>query len=298
MELALNSSELKTLFVQSVSLGGSDLDAMAQAFSALCREFRTEVVDRICCTSVQGKPYTWIDPPGGRTSEVMLFFHGGGYTMGSTDDHLQLIASLVDLSGISFLGVDYRLCPSVRFPAPLDDAEAAYCWLLSQGMEATRIGLAGISAGGALVTQLVHRCAVHELDCPAVALVMSGLNDFRFGRPSIALNAGTDLVSLKRLEAIVEMYLSDTESMQSDDLLCLQRSYSNYPKTLFQVGDQEILMSDAIDSYLTLRKDGHDVALHVVPSMIHCGQLFAGDYRPGRLALEQAARFIRAAFDG
>ncbi len=292
----MDSLELKELFLNRVSLGSSELDSMAQRLSQLYGDFRTDVVDRIYCTPVPNQPYTWIDPLRGRSPHVILFFHGGGYTMGSTDDHLQLIASLVDQSGITFLGVDYRLLPHVNFPAPLDDAEVAYRWLLDQGVESSSIGLAGISAGATLVTQLVHRCAAKNLGCPGLALVLSGLMDFRYERQSIISNASSDLVTLSRLESIVDLYFSDQSSFHCDDVLCFEQSYEYYPKTLFQVGDHELLLSDSIEMYQVLTGLGHKVCLHVVPQMIHCGQMFSRDYRPGRFALEQAASFIKQVF--
>ena len=291
----VNSAELKDYFSKRVSLGSADLAAMAQLFTQLYGDFQTEIVHRVSCTHAMNRPYTWVDPVEGRSSHVILFFHGGGYTMGSSKDHMQLIASLVELSGTTFLAVDYRLFPAVTFPSPLDDAEASYRWLLEQGLPASRIGIAGISAGAALVTQLVHRCAKKSLGCPAVAMVMSGLNDFRFDRPSMTFNSCLDLVSLNRLESIVEFYFPDQSSFESDDVLCINQNYNNYPKTLFQVGDQEILLSDAIEMHQSLRSHGHDVHLNVVPQMIHCGQMFARDYPPGQSAIEQAASFIKKA---
>ena len=292
----MNSLELRELFLNRLSPAGSDLDSMAQCLSELYGDFRTDVVDQINCTPVSNKPYTWIDPLRGRSHHVILFFHGGGYTMGSTEDHLQLIASLVDQSGISFLGVDYRLLPDHKFPAPLDDAVVAYRWLLEQGFESSRIGLAGISAGATLVSQLVYRCAVSQLGCPGLALVMSGLMDFRYKRQSITSNAASDLVTIKRLETIVELYFPDRSSLGCDDVLCFEQNYEHYPRTLFQVGDHELLLCDAIEMFQVLSGSGHDVCLHVVPEMIHCGQLFSRDYRPGRYALEQAASFIKQVF--
>ena len=291
----MDSAELKEVFSNRVRLVSADLAATAQLFAQLYGDFQTEIVHRVCCTPVADRPYTWVDPLDGRSSHVILFFHGGGYTMGSTNDHMQLIASLVDRSGTTVLAVDYRLFPEVTFPAPLDDAEASYRWLLEQGIAASCIGLAGISAGAALVTQLVHRCAVKALGCPALALVMSGLNDFRFNRPSITFNSGLDLVSMERLEAIQHFYFPDQQSFESDDVLCIDQVYEHYPTTLFQVGDQEILLSDAIEMHQSLRSQGHDVHLNVVPQMIHCGQMFARDYPPGQSAIEQAAYFIKTA---
>ena len=291
----MDSAELKEVFSNRVRLVSADLAATAQLFAQLYGDFQTEIVHRVCCTPVADRPYTWVDPLDGRSSHVILFFHGGGYTMGSTNDHMQLIASLVDRSGTTVLAVDYRLFPEVTFPAPLDDAEASYRWLLEQGIAASCIGLAGISAGAALVTQLVHRCAVKALGCPALALVMSGLNDFRFNRPSITFNSGLDLVSMERLEAIQHFYFPDQQSFESDDVLCIDQVYEHYPTTLFQVGDQEILLSDAIEMHQSLRSQGHDVHLNVVPQMIHCGQMFARDYPPGQSAIEQAVYFIKTA---
>ncbi len=291
----MDSAELKEVFSNRVRLVSADLAATAQLFAQLYGDFQTEIVHRVCCTPVADRPYTWVDPLDGRSSHVILFFHGGGYTMGSTNDHMQLIASLVDRSGTTVLAVDYRLFPEVTFPGPLDDAEASYRWLLEQGIAASCIGLAGISAGAALVTQLVHRCAVKALGCPALALVMSGLNDFRFNRPSITFNSGLDLVSMERLEAIQHFYFPDQQSFESDDVLCIDQVYEHYPTTLFQVGDQEILLSDAIEMHQSLRSQGHDVHLNVVPQMIHCGQMFARDYPPGQSAIDQAAYFIKTA---
>ena len=291
----MDSAELKEVLSNRVSLVSADLAATTQLFAQLYGDFQTEIVHRVCCTPVADRPYTWVDPLDGRSSHVIVFFHGGGYTMGSTNDHMQLIASLVERSGATVLAVDYRLFPEVTFPAPLDDAEASYRWLLEQGIAASCIGLAGISAGAALVTQLVHRCAVKALGWPALALVMSGLNDFRFNRPSITFNSGLDLVSMERLEAIQHFYFPDQQSFESDDVLCIDQVYEHYPTTLFQVGDQEILLSDAIEMHQSLRSQGHDVHLNVVPQMIHCGQMFARDYPPGQSAIEQAACFIKTA---
>ncbi|MDA7685064.1 hypothetical protein N8608_00655 [bacterium] len=54
----MDSSALKTLFLQRVSLGGNELEAMSQAFSALYRSFQTDVVTRVCCSPVDGTIYT------------------------------------------------------------------------------------------------------------------------------------------------------------------------------------------------------------------------------------------------
>ena len=90
-----------------MDLSSTDLNQVAKSFSKLYNVYQTDIVNRVTLQRVPNTTYTWIDPPDGRSDRVVLFFHGGGYTMGSTADHMQLIASLVILSGISILGVDY-----------------------------------------------------------------------------------------------------------------------------------------------------------------------------------------------
>ena len=188
------------------------------------------------------------------------------------------------------------MCPNDYFPAPLDDAEDAYRWLLAQGYRSELIAVAGISAGATLVTQLLHRCQSKSLPMPLLALVMAGVMDFSYRRESVAFNASDDLVSLKRLEAISSHYLSGDGLYDSRDLFFVQQDYTSCPRTLFQGGDREVLLSDAITCFSTLKTAGHDVALHVVPGMIHCGQLFARDFLPGQRATAEAALFLREGF--
>ena len=85
----MQADELRTLFLQHINLAEGDVAEVSHAFSALYRDFQTDVIEHVNCYSVEGTPYTWVDSLSGRSEQVMLFFHGGGYTMGSTDDHLR-----------------------------------------------------------------------------------------------------------------------------------------------------------------------------------------------------------------
>jgi len=93
--------------------------------------------------------------------------HGGGYVAGSSATHRPITAALARLTGRRVFSLDYRLAPEHRFPAALDDALAAYLWLLGQGIAPGTLALAGDSAGGGLVLALALRardeglCEVH-----------------------------------------------------------------------------------------------------------------------------------------
>ena len=85
---------------------------------------------------------------------VLLYLHGGGFTIGGLETHDSLCRQLASLSGGAVLSLDYRLAPEHRFPAAVDDAWSAMRWLAAQGdelgLDGTRLAVGGDSAGGTL----------------------------------------------------------------------------------------------------------------------------------------------------
>lgn len=100
-------------------------------------------------------------PAAGRASEgwpVLLYFHGGGYTLGSLDSHDPLCRSLASYAQCAVVSAAYRLAPEHAFPAAFCDAVDAYRWLLDHGarhnLDTRRIAVGGDSVGGTLATAL------------------------------------------------------------------------------------------------------------------------------------------------
>ncbi|MEC8899240.1 MAG: alpha/beta hydrolase fold domain-containing protein [Pseudomonadota bacterium] len=81
--------------------------------------------------------------PEDRSGGTVLYFHGGGYVMGSADTHRGIAGHLAKFSGCDVLVPDYRLAPEHPFPAAPDDAEAVYLALINQGISPGSIALAG-----------------------------------------------------------------------------------------------------------------------------------------------------------
>ena len=96
---------------------------------------------------------------------VVLFAHGGGWALGSLETHDSLCRSLCAASGWTVVAVDYRLAPEHRYPAAHDDLDAALAWVTENAealrVDATRIAVAGDSAGGNLAAGL---CVRHRGD--------------------------------------------------------------------------------------------------------------------------------------
>lgn len=87
---------------------------------------------------------------------VLLYFHGGGFTIGSVATHEPLCRHLAHLAHCAVVSVDYRLAPAAKFPTAVNDAWDSLSWLREQAsrlrLDPTRIALGGDSAGGTLAT--------------------------------------------------------------------------------------------------------------------------------------------------
>ena len=102
--------------------------------------------------------------PTGGNLPVLLYFHGGGFTIGSIATHDILCRRLSHLAGCAVLSVDYRLAPEYKFPTAQEDAWDVLQWLAtaggSRGLDVQRIAVGGDSAGGTLAAV----CAIQARD--------------------------------------------------------------------------------------------------------------------------------------
>ena len=109
---------------------------------------------------------------------VLLFFHGGGFVVGSVDTHDTLCRVLAQNSGAAVVSVEYRLAPEHRFPAAVHDAEDALLWLAQNGaalaLDVNRIAIGGDSAGGTLAAVTAIRARDLRLPLALQLLIYPG----------------------------------------------------------------------------------------------------------------------------
>ena len=123
---------------------------------------------------------------------VLVYFHGGGWTIGDLDTHDVLCRQLCVAAGVAVVSVDYRLAPEHRFPAAFDDCLAATRWVQRHaaglGLDASRLAVGGDSAGGnlAAAVSLALRDAGEPL--PAFQLLIYPATDMRAVAPSHTAN--------------------------------------------------------------------------------------------------------------
>ena len=132
-------------------------------------------------------------PPDGGITPVLVYFHGGGWTIGDLDTHDVLCRQLCAASGVAVVSVHYRLAPESRFPAAVDDCLAATRWVQREatglGLDSQRLAVGGDSAGGnlAAVACLLMRDAGDVP--PALQLLIYPATDQRAIAPSHTANA-------------------------------------------------------------------------------------------------------------
>ena len=124
---------------------------------------------------------------------VLLYLHGGGFTVGSVETHDILCRELAALSGWAVLSLGYRLAPAHRFPAAVEDAWAGLRWLAAQrtalGLAGAKLAVGGDSAGGTLATVNAIRArdaglpvALQLLFYPGTAARQDSDSHRRYGR--------------------------------------------------------------------------------------------------------------------
>ena len=162
--------------------------------------------------SANGVPGEWVDAPGAGADRVFLFFHGGGYYRGSAAASRATSARFSAACGARVFSIDYRLAPENPFPAAVDDALSAYRWLLDQGIDAAKIGVGGISAGGGLTLSLLLKLKEAGLPQPAMAAPMSAWTDLTQSSETFVSRAAADpVISKAYLDRMAGLYLDGAD---------------------------------------------------------------------------------------
>lgn len=240
----------------------------------------------------------WSTAPEADHGRVLLYLHGGGYCSGSIASHRGLAAAAGRAAGARTLSVGYRLAPEHPFPAALEDALAAYRFLLAGGVAPGRIAVAGDSAGGGLSLALALGLREAGEPLPACLWLISPWVDLAFtGRTLETKSAVDPILSRPYLEWLAEKYLADANP-KGPLVSPLYADLAGLPPTLIQVGAAETLLDDAVR--LACRAGAADVpvTLEIWPEMVHVWHMWAGMLAAGRRAIAAGGAFAAARLQG
>ena len=224
-----------------------------------------------------GVPAEWAMPEGATGAAVLLYFHGGGYVLGSVASHRRLVGHLALAIGCRALSVDYRLAPEHPFPAAVEDAATAYRWLLAQGIASERVVVGGDSAGGGLSVAALLELKSSGDPLPAGAILLSPWTDLAGTGDSLRTRSDVDVfVDGEALNLMVADYLAGGDAR--DPLASpLYGDLNGLPPLCIHVGDHEILLDDSTRLADRAKHAGVEVDLEIWPEMLHVFQAAAGN---------------------
>jgi salicylate hydroxylase len=228
---------------------------------------------------------------GGETGPVVLHLHGGGYLVGSPQASVGLASRLASAVGGTCVVPGYRRAPEHPFPAPVEDALAAYERLLASGVDASRVLIIGESAGGGLALALAMRLRDLDLPRPAGVVVMSPMADMALTGASID-EVDDDPISTRPL--LTQMATSYLQGHDPRDPLAspVYGDFRGLPPLLVQVARNEALYSDAERVADAALRDGVQVDVDRYPDTVHVFQIF--DFLPeATAALARIGEFAR-----
>nr|HEV8008983.1 alpha/beta hydrolase [Bradyrhizobium sp.] len=245
---------------------------------------------RVSAGGVDGE---WITGSNAPQDKAILYFHGGGFRLGSVTSHRELVARISGACGCRVLAINYRLAPEYRFPAPLEDALAAYGGMLDQGLEPENIAFAGDSAGGNLVLTTMLGLRERGLPLPAAGVLMSPWTDLAAAGESYVSRADADPIHQRpMIVALAKSYLGAGGDPRDPRVSPLYADLAGLPPLLIQVGDRETVLADSTMFADKARAVGVDVELQVWDGMIHVFQMFA-ELPDAHRAIASIAEFLK-----
>ncbi|HSD11463.1 MAG TPA: alpha/beta hydrolase [Candidatus Binatia bacterium] len=271
-----------------------ELEAVRAGFEQMAAMFPVPA-DVKCEPAMAGNVKAeWVTAPGAAADRAILHLHGGGYVIGSINTHRALAAGLSRAAKARVLLIGYRLAPEHPHPAAVDDAVAAYRWLLAQGLSPKRIAIAGDSAGGGLTiaTLVALRDAGEKL--PAAGVCLSPWVDLEGIGDSMTTKADLDpMVKKDGLVQLATLYLGGKDP-RTPLAAPLYADLSGLPPLLILAGTWETLLDDASRIAERARKAGVDVTYEPAEGMIHVWQLFAPILDEGKQSIERIGQYVRS----
>jgi epsilon-lactone hydrolase len=236
-------------------------------------------------------PGEWLIPPDASPRSVILYLHGGGWTLGWSNVHCKMVAHLCRAAASRALAVDYRLAPEYPFPAALEDCLTAYRWLLRSGTLPQDIVIAGDSAGGNLTLATLMSLRDAGSPLPAAALCLSPMTDLEGTGESFRTKK--DPAQTAEFALAMARHYAGKQDLRLPLLSPHYGDLRGLPPLLIHVGGDEILLSDATRLADKARAAGVDVTLVVWPRMWHVWHLLAPSLPEARQAVDAIGAFIR-----
>ncbi len=226
-------------------------------------------------------------------AQTLLYLHGGGYCIGSTNTHAGLLARLTLAHGGQTLGVNYRLAPEHKHPAALEDALAVYRSLILSGQAQDKLFVGGDSAGGGLTLALLQKLRELGLPMPRAALLLCPWVDLFDQEGSIQHNATYDWMKPGEPLVWAKSYLADDQDGKAPLVSPLYADLTGLPPLMIQVGTAEMLYDQVMRFAERAKAAGVKLTLEEAKDMVHDWHLLAPFFPHCQAAIDRLAAYMR-----
>jgi acetyl esterase len=226
---------------------------------------------RVQDLTAAGRPARLYAPSDARLP-VLLYLHGGGFTIGDLETHDSLCRQLSLRSGAAVLSLDYRLAPEHRFPAAVDDSWAALAWLHEHadalGLDGSRLAVGGDSAGGTLAAGCAFFARERGLPLKGQLLITPG-TDAHMRHDSHRRFAEGFLLDAKGIEWFFSHYIDPGQRTDWRFAPLLAEDHAGLAPAAVLLAEADPLVDEGLAYADTLRAAGVPVQLELMRGVTH-----------------------------
>jgi acetyl esterase len=237
-------------------------------------------------------------PTPGARLPGLIFFHGGGFVLGTLDSSDRMCRELAYLAGRVVVSVDYRLAPEHPFPAAVDDACAVTRYVLEHagefGIDENQVAIGGESSGGNLATVAALKRRQDGNPALTLQLLVYPLVDFGDDSPSMREFASGHFITSEMLAFFERHYLGSTDR-RHPDASPLHADLRGLPPAFVMTAECDPLRDQGEAYARALGRAGVAVTTKRYGGMIHPFFSLGGVIDGGRTALADAAAFLKRA---
>lgn len=231
-------------------------------------------------------------------SPALLYFHGGGWVIGSLESHDRLCRALCNAAHCVVISVDYRLAPEHKFPAAADDCEAAFHYVYKHaadlGIDPARIAVGGDSAGGNLAAVVTLRTRASGGATPAAQVLLYPATDHRHDTPSRRDFSDGYLLTDAAMRWFSGHYLrSAADGHHPDASPAAAASLTGLPPAFILTAEYDPLRDEGEAYAERLQQAGVPVILRRCEGMIHGFLQLTQMVPAARPAIDEVAEWLR-----
>lgn len=265
----------------------------------------SSIEDRVISLNDAAIPVRIYTPLGSGPFPVVMYFHGGGWTIGSLNTHDPICRALSTWSACVVVSVHYRLAPEFPFPIPLEDCYAATQYVqqhaVAFGIDPSRLAVAGDSAGGNLATEVCILARDRQFKgepAPKIIyqLLFYPITDSDFETASYRENAFGYVLRRSDMQWFWDQYMPEPEKRKNPYATPLCANLENLPPAMVITAEYDTLRDEGNAYAKKLQTAGVSVIHREVPGMIHGFIGFAALVDKGKKLLKECAKELALKF--